>query len=83
MLMTASDGYFPVQTQQKKHQIKPRNISKFKNGDISQGRCSNALIPNSNSTPCHNVPITNPKQIDARWKSWQGISSTLALIKKS
>ena len=65
--MTVSDWYFLVQTQQKK---------------LGQGRCSSALIPNPNSTTCHNVPAINPKPINARWASRQDISSSLALIEK-
>ena len=65
--MTVSDWYFPVQTQQKK---------------LGQGRCSSALIPNPNSTPCRNVPTTNSKQIYARWAIRQDISSSIAFIQK-
>ena len=65
--MTVSDWYFLVQTQQKK---------------LGQGRCSSALIPNPNSTPCRNVPTTNSKQIYARWAIRQDISSSIAFIQK-
>lgn len=80
--MTVSDWSFPAQTQQKKHQIKARNTSKVIKKDISQGCFSGALIPNPNSTTCHNVPTINPKPINARWASRQDISSSLALIEK-
>ena len=81
--MTLSDWYFLDPIEQKKHQIKAQNISKVIKRDISQGCCSSAFISNANSTTCHNVPTTNPKQVNPHWESWQGISSSLALMTKN